>query len=287
VRRAAAFLALLTTAGCVAEEASRTEQFDFPAEAPVRVVVRSDDGPIEIRGASSPEVRVRVERRARGPHRRAAEELLEDVEVSARQEGGTVEVVVRSRHRPRVRVGGAWAVVEIRAPRKTNLDLDTRDGRIEIEGLEGDIRAATGDGRISLFDLNGRLRIRTRDGPIRGERLSGQLDAATQDGSIELAGAFSHLRAVSSDGRIKVHCNRAVWLTDDWLIRSGDGRIELTVPRDLSADISASTDDGRISSDLDLLQAKKSSTRLRGRLGEGGRTILIRTGDGSIRLRAE
>lgn len=288
MRRTVVSVALIATlgGGCAEhEEASRSEQFDFPAEGSVRIVVRSDDGPIEVRAVSAPDVRVRVDRRARAATGRAAADLLEEMAVAARQEGHTVEVAVRSRGSRRERLGRAWAEIEIRAPERADLDLETRDGNIEIEGFESDVRAASGDGRIALSDLKGSIRVRTEDGSVLGDRLSGELEASSNDGRIQLEGVFSRLRALSSDGSIRIRCNQAVPLRGDWLIRSADGGIDLTLPRDLSADISVSTGDGRIVSDLALSQSRKSSTSLRGRLGEGGKTILIRTSDGEIRLR--
>jgi len=287
VKRVGTALVLASLAGGCAEqeEARRREDFNFPAQGKMRVVVRSGDGPIEVRAVSAPEIRVRVERRARALRRRIADHLLEEVTVSAQQDGSTVTIAVRSPSTRRVRLGRAWAEVQIQAPERVDLDLSTRDGSIEIEGFEGEVRAESGDGGIALSDLKGSVRVRTEDGSIRGDRLSGELDAAATDGRIQLEGAFSRLRAVSADGSIRIRCAQAVPLGGDWLIRSADGSIDVTLPRGLSADVSASTGDGRIVSELGLAHSRKSSTSLSGRLGGGGKTILIRTADGGIRLR--
>lgn len=281
-------LLALPLTGCMldAQEESKTDDFRFPVEGVARVEVRSDDGPIEVRGTSASEVVVKVYRRARGPSRRAAAELLEGWVAEAHQVGRTVRVEARRREGRHRNWGRAWAEIEIRVPRRADLQLETRDGRIEMDDVEGTIELASGDGALHLRDVKGELKLRASDGSIQGYGLSGDLDASTGDGRIRLEGSFSGLRAVTSDGSIQVHCENALPLSRDWLLRSSDGSIELTLPRDVSAELAASTGDGRIRSDLSLRDEKKSRDHLRGKLGDGGRLILIKTSDGGIRLRS-
>jgi hypothetical protein len=62
----------------------------------------------------------------------------------------------------------------------------------------------------------------------------------------------------------------------------------LELPADFSAEVDARTGDGGISVDgFEVTQASLRSERdeLRGRLGNGGRMLRLRTGDGSIRIR--
>ncbi len=63
------------------------------------------------------------------------------------------------------------------------------------------------------------------------------------------------------------------------------GSITFIVPTGFSAELDASTGDGRIENDLPLIDAKVNSTRIKGTLGEGGKLVLIKTSDGRVRLR--
>ena len=75
---------------------------------------------------------------------------------------------------------------------------------------------------------------------------------------------------------------------DDWTISTGDGSVTLELPDAFNADLDAHTGDGRIAvEDLEVsdVTGKMSRDRLRGQLGAGGRSVRIRTGDGSITLR--
>ena len=91
----------------------------------------------------------------------------------------------------------------------------------------------------------------------------------------------------TGDGSITFRAESGVEMTDDWSFTTGDGSISLYLPSDFSAELDALTDDGSVHSELSVAgndqQERKS---LRGQLGKGGKLLKIRTGDGSIRLRA-
>ena len=76
---------------------------------------------------------------------------------------------------------------------------------------------------------------------------------------------------------------------ETWEITTGDGGVTLYLPKNFDADLDAHTGDGAIRNELDVSTANggESDRRtVRGRLGEGGKRLRIRTGDGGIRLRA-
>jgi hypothetical protein len=72
--------------------------------------------------------------------------------------------------------------------------------------------------------------------------------------------------------------------TEDWTLRTYDGSVTLGLPRDISAELDVSTGDGRIENDLDLSDLEETEQSMRGRMGDGGKLILVRTSDGNIRL---
>ena len=89
-------------------------------------------------------------------------------------------------------------------------------------------------------------------------------------------------------------------MSDDWDISTGDGSVTMYLPPDFGAELDARTSDGGIRNELRVAsqaEAEDSSARrhdsdensrraVRGRIGGGGKLLKIRTGDGSIRLRA-
>ena len=69
--------------------------------------------------------------------------------------------------------------------------------------------------------------------------------------------------------------------------RSGDGRILLRVPKELDAELDASTGDGSIDVDLPVtVSGRLGHHQLNGRLNAGGETLRLTSGDGSIHIAA-
>ncbi len=293
-RRPWAALSALLLGGCIIHgtEDTTVERFQFDVSPPARLVARLDDGSIEIVGTRSQEIRVTVIKKARGPNPEAARALLDHLVIDAKQEGQTVSLEVRN--------GSGWkwneegfgpsvlrSDVEIQVPMETDLELTTRDGRIVIEKVEGTIRAETDDGRVRLRDITGEVRARTSDGSIVGIGLDGAIDVATEDGRIELEGSYHKLKAITSDGSIKIRCSDGTPpLEEDWMIRSSDGSISVTFPENLSANLEASTADGRIVRELRLTDIQEDKRWLKGKMGQGGNLIYVKTSDGRITLRS-
>jgi hypothetical protein len=82
-------------------------------------------------------------------------------------------------------------------------------------------------------------------------------------------------------------------MRDDWSVRTGDGSVVVELPDGFAAEIDAETQDGAVRSELDVMgssapaDGRRESRRiLKGKLGAGGKVLKLRTGDGSIRLRA-
>jgi hypothetical protein len=67
---------------------------------------------------------------------------------------------------------------------------------------------------------------------------------------------------------------------------TGDGSVTVDLPDSFDAELDAHTGDGRVSVSDELLSGTTQTSRrsIRGRLGEGGHALHLRSGDGSIRL---
>jgi hypothetical protein len=286
----------LLLTGCMIPRAEQTEteRFRFETSHRPSLEVRLDDGSIDVLGTSSNQVNVVVHKRARAHREEVAAALLDELLVDVLQEGDRVLVEVRRATSPgssdrhfSVHSASIRSDIEIRVPRETDLTLITEDGRIDVERIDGDIEAESGDGRLRFREVRGTVRSSTSDGSIVGVDLIGDVDVSTEDGRIELAGSFGSLTAATSDGSIKVEAlENSPPSTEDWVIRTSDGSIDLTLPSDFSADLEATTADGRIVNDLPLDVTHESKTRLKGRLGQGGKLVLIRTSDGRIVLKS-
>jgi DUF4097 and DUF4098 domain-containing protein YvlB len=242
--------------------------------------VETNDASIEVEAGDAPEIHARVI--TNGWDLSPSEvRITRDYQSGDRVE---IEVTVPRMH-------WSWSGsnrsvrIEITVPRSANLDLHSGDGHINVSGVSGDLRIDTGDGHVTATDLHGSIRIRTGDGHIEASGLDGTLDAMTRDGRVHIRGRFDALRLETGDGSVSAEILPGSKMSNDWSVRTGDGSVTVRLPDGFAAQVDAHTGDGRISSQLPItVSGSIGSSDLRGKLGAGGSTFLIRTGDGSIRL---
>lgn len=244
------------------------------------------DGSIEVRSWDRPEVLVVIEKRARD------KTDADTIEVHAEQNGDKVTVDAR------VPKGeGHWNIgwnnsrsarLIVSVPAASNILAKSGDGSIDVEKISGTIDLRSGDGSIRARDLTGDLRAHTGDGSIKLEDVNGALDVDTGDGSIVAAGKFTSVRARSGDGSVTIHAAGGSTATADWTITTGDGSVTLELPDGFGGELDAHTGDGGIRiNDISVSNVTGAigKNSVRGTIGAGGRTVRLRTGDGSITLR--
>lgn len=280
----------LLGAGCTVTVDSHSEilreERRFPVDGKADVRVTTFDGSIEIQSWDKPEVVIEVEKR--GPTKAAVEGL----EVIATQKGQLIELEVK---RPRSEsfsgIGlhrTAWARLIVNVPQNVDIRARSGDGSIRIERVNGRIDLGTGDGSIRASDVSGELTLDTGDGSITVDGAEGKLVVDTGDGSVNVAGKLNAIRLNTGDGSIVYRAQPGTSMKEPWDINTGDGSVSLYLPPDFNAELDAHTGDGTIRNDLNVESDGdgKPSRTLRGRIGNGGPLLRIRTGDGGIRLKA-
>jgi hypothetical protein len=272
----------------VEETSAEVFRFEAGSERP-RIEVRIEDGSVEIQGIQgSRAIEAEFLKRARSVDRETARGLLSRIEVSALQSGEGAPIRFEGRVESIPPFGGDLRTdLSLRLPREADVEIVTRDGRIQIEGIEGRVRAESGDGRIFVERASGELRLRTEDGSIVGRELDGSLEAATGDGDIEIDGSFARLEATTGDGSIRIDGNDWPASTEGWVVRTADGAIRVLLPSSAAAEIDATASDGRIVNRLrsfDGAGREQTDNRLRGKLGGGGSLLFFSTMDGRIEL---
>jgi len=120
------------------------------------------------------------------------------------------------------------------------------------------------------------------------DRAEGRLTLETGDGGVNVAGRLSAVKMHTGDGSIVYRVDQGATMTDEWDISTGDGSVALYLPSSFGAELDAHTGDGTIRTDLQVNDGSLSENNkrtLRGRVGEGGKRLRVRTGDGAISLK--
>ena len=282
---------LVLTSGCVdivGADIGRYVERDekhFTTTGKPQVDLSTFDGSIEVRPWDKPEVQVIIEKRA------STKEAAETIEVLTNQTGDRITVEVKTQ-----RVQGfnfhfnlsKSAKLIVSLPASSDLIAKSGDGSIDVERVTGHVELRSGDGSIRARELGGDLTAHTGDGSIKVEGVKGALNVDTGDGSINVSGKLSSVRARTGDGSVTIHADAGSAASGDWDITTGDGSVTLEFPADFGADIDAHTGDGGIRMhDVTLsdVTGRIARNSVKGKLGQGGRAVRVRTGDGSITLR--
>ena len=192
------------------------------------------------------------------------------VRVTEHQDGDKVELTVHVPNQVGFHIG--WNVnrrvhIEVQVPAETALDLHSSDGHINVDGTTGAANIDSSDGAIEVHNFSGSIRART------------------SDGHITVDGVLSEVYLHSGDGHIDLTARQGSKMDRGWLIHTGDGRVAVKLPENLSAELYAHTGDGRITTDFPVtVSGSIDRGRMRGKLNGGGELLEISTGDGSIHV---
>lgn len=310
----AGVVATLMSLGCIVSVDSghghvlRDEHRFVVSRAP-ELTLTTFDGPVEVRTWSRREIQVEVERRG------STRELAASIEIVKEQQGDRVRLEARRPSESRWfgidsinRARSAKFVATV--PREANVTARSGDGSITIEGVSGRLELRTGDGSIRGLDLSGDIAAHSGDGSVRLESVEGKVNVTTGDGSIVLRGKVASVRVRTGNGSITVRAEPGSAMNDDWDLETGDGTVTLYLPSSFDAELDARTGDGTIRTDREIdaqleraVEVERGSVQverdrderrardrrrrsLRTTLGAGGRLLRVRTGDGSISVRA-
>jgi DUF4097 and DUF4098 domain-containing protein YvlB len=280
----------LNSEGIVSRETKK-----FTVSGQPEVELATFDGSIEIHSWDRNEVEVEIEKRA------MEQSLVDEIKVNAEQQGDKIVLKVSGPSRSRssgIQVGVSFsptARLRVALPRNSQVRAQSEDGSITIEEVTGKIALNTHDGSIRATRVSGEMTVRSGDGAIRVDDVEGSLDLETDDGSIAGEAKPTALRAHTGDGSIRLQVKPDAQMSSDWDVQTSDGSVVLTLPSDFNAEVDAESRDGAVRSthpaikiaeraegdDSDRRERRRS---LRTTMGAGGKTLRVRTGDGSIRI---
>jgi hypothetical protein len=271
-----------------------TKSYSVSGRAQVRV--ETNDGAVQVYTGDSKQVDFHV--------LYDGYELNKTLHIDSRQDGDSVQIDAR--------VSGHWGFsigrgrrikIEVHMPKDADLQIDTGDGSVDTQGVngrvkihtgDGSVRADsvsgsvdidTGDGSITLNGAKGDIRLHTGDGHVDARNLDGSVDATSGDGHISISGRLDAINIKTGDGSIDAHLEPGSKIVSGWSIRTGDGSVDIVLPADLQANIDASTNDGHISLGIPVtVEGTFSNSQIHGKMNGGGQSLTVHTGDGSIRL---
>ena len=143
-----------------------------------------------------------------------------------------------------------WSVsYEVWVPRKTNLDADTHNGGVSVEGVEG---------RMELRAVNGGIALREVAGDVRAE---------------------------TTNGGVSALLNGTTWRGGGLDLSTTNGGVTLEIPRGYNAELETGTVNGGMNIDFPITVQGFIGRRITTKLGAGGPRVRATTTNGGVRIR--
>lgn len=127
---------------------------------------------------------------------------------------------------------------------------------------------------------------RTVNGDVEATGLTADAEVTTVNGDAEVS-TRGMAEATTVNGNVIARVGRGDW-TGPAEFTTVNGSVTVTLPASVNADVSASTVNGDISTDFPLtVRGRFGPRRLTGTIGNGGRTLSLKTVNGSIAIERE
>lgn len=256
-------------------------RFDAAPGGLLRIVAEGSS--IDIETGAYDTVEVDISRRGDSERR-----ILRDYDIEVYQKDGEIVVDI---DRDRV-FGGFFGLfsfldgnleIDIRIPKRFDLNLTTSGGSIQIADLEGSVEARTSGGSLRFRTIDGPVTARTSGGSITIEECSGETHVRTSGGSIRLNDVGGTVHASTSGGSVRAYISKQP--QGDSSFKTSGGSVVVYLDDSIAVNLEARTSGGRVSSDFDLGPHGSSERhRLIGELNGGGPELYLRTSGGSIKI---
>lgn len=196
-------------------------------------------------------------------------------------EGLTGDVQARSN-------GGGLTFARLRGP----LQGDTGAGAIRVTDCEGEQRLKSGGGGIEVTGGNGSLNGNTGGGLVSVKEFKGGVQIKSGGGGLTVENVTGPVEGKTGGGGIAVRLSSTP--ADEIKLTTAGGGVTLKVPEGAAFDLDAATVGGKVSSELPVdggvnehggvKERKPAQNRLKGPVNGGGKSVVIRTGGGGIRV---
>jgi DUF4097 and DUF4098 domain-containing protein YvlB len=251
-------------------DAGSTETRDdsFSVGASPVLVVTSENGSIDVE--TGPAGTIRVQATLRNANR-------VQYEVSEQGDTVTVEADVDSGAR------NAGADIIVTAPAETEVELETSNGRIELQGLEASGALRTSNGRVVIKDVEGDFDVRTSNGSIEVTSMEGVGTLKTSNGPVTLDKVKGAFDVGTSNGNISF--SGEMIPGGDNRLETSNGSVTVELQGTPSVELDASTSRGNVTNELPIDASTKNAKRLVGTIGNGEAELVIRASNGSVTIR--
>ncbi|CAG7646041.1 DUF4097 domain-containing protein [Paenibacillus allorhizosphaerae] len=283
------------------------------------VKINDRDGSVVVKPGNVDKVQVALIMYVKVKDEKEARSIADESKIEYQSSGDTLEIQAAGKQYDGSIIGGKYPrmdlVVTVPAQQKINLEMQTKNGKIEAAQLpiKQRLKAETTNGAISISDLAGELRFETTNGSITSSRtegpitlkttngrvsvtdhrgdamlestngelnvqgIAGNVNAHTTNGSVKVDGKVVKLKAETTNGTVEASSDT---ISGDWDVRTSNGKIELRLPTQGDYRVAGKGRENGIQSSLPLTVNKKT---IEGTIGSGKYAVRFET-NGSVSI---
>ncbi|MFC1539079.1 DUF4097 domain-containing protein [Candidatus Latescibacterota bacterium] len=155
-----------------------------------------------------------------------------------------------------------------------DVTVNSSFGKIDATEIKGDFKAVDQHASVEAINISGNIDIETSFGSVNVDDIGGSIEVVNQHGSITATNILNR----TTDSKKRVN------------LRTSNSSIRLSLPETVSATVTASTSQGKISCDFPILMNLRDNNsenmleRFSGTIGDGKDIIILENSQGSIRI---
>ena len=262
------------------DRAEVQELLHFTAPRSGLLHIENANGKTRVVGEDRADIEVRLQKVARAESEAAALALAEATHLTASETDASLDLEVAI---PRKWNRRGVINMELRVPRGVRIDVTASNGKVCVTSLCASVKARSSNGAVSVENIEGDVEIQSSNAKVRCVCVKGRLVARTSNGKIEVSQHCGAIDAATSNGVIDAEIRE---VSGPVVLATSNGRIALSLPDAVDADVDVRVDNGTIRSQRSLSRCTHSTGgRLAGALGLGGVLIKLRTSNGSVSVR--
>lgn len=244
------------------EKAYKEETKTFEVAKLDRIYLSTRSGRIEAIGTADEKIQITMVKRASGSSKVNAQALLEQIRVLEKREGSQLRLVADF---PKgLEANRASVDFLVSLPVRYALDLNSQNGPISLQGMQGHISARSYNGSIK----------------IQGCREA--VHASAFRGEVEVSGNPTSMDLSSQSGKVTVQLDSLRAFERESRIETFDGPVELNLPPGFSARFHAFSSEGKIQLQVPGKWDTQENFEYVGIIGIGGPRLKVDSHHGDV-----
>jgi len=164
------------------------------------------------------------------------------------------------------------------------ITIETTGGRIRAEGPQMRRKTSWSVSFEVMVPKRTDLRLSAHNGGLSVQDVEGRMDLGTTNGGLSLKRVSGDVRGETTNGGVTVELDGDKWRGSGLDVRTTNGGVNLTIPRDYGARLETGTVNGSMNIDFPITVQGSIGRRITTQLGSGGPPIRAITTNGGVRI---